>query len=203
MRTVLINFVLLFPVYLSLPDVSILWQNRSDGLLKIVTNGANELANQCIERGLEVEYRFEFQLCKRRLAWFDTCKDPQKKVKRLSFDPISETYKVNSAATSISEEGTLTFKNKTEALSQASSVTDIPISLLAKDDERFIQSRRSYIAARLRSECLGKYNETLSSLAYYLTLGMIDSGVYDSGWDDYVLHEKAKPKRISLSGDQR
>ncbi|MDC0358077.1 DUF4390 domain-containing protein [Oligoflexia bacterium] len=191
-----LSFLFVLPIFFSFPEVKVLWKSRAENVVSIIARGRNEVLEKCLKSGLEVKYRFKLQLCKKREAWFDTCKSSRVEIHRMVFDPISESYQVTIDRLGDDQEPKkVNVKEAEEAFDMLYLVEAMPLSYLARGDQRFVSSKRSYISTRVQAKCIGEYNETLSNIAYYLTFGIVDASDFDSGWDAFSLRDKSTRRR--------
>jgi hypothetical protein len=128
------------------------------------------------------------QLCKRRKNWFDGCQEKRVAIQSVSFDPIVRQYEVRrDLLGDLPEPEVKNFRNLRDALRFASRTAPISLAYLSRGDTDFLTNPRSYVSVNVEETCEGEYNETLSSLSYVLTLGLMDLRHEQSGWWDFPL----------------
>ena len=180
--------ILFIGLFFAPPQLLMNWAGGNKDGVKIVASGTDESVVQCAKSGLEVRYRYEERLCRRRSTWFDSCASPRVDIRSLQFDPISEIYTVMSDRLDDVEAPRISkFTSLNEALQQTSTISYLPLSFLDRDGLGPQGAQNAYVSVRLRVQCRGSLNETLEKLSYFLTLGLIRSHGYDSGWMDFQL----------------
>lgn len=185
----LLRLLFALPILFAVPGLKMQWTGDERESVTIHLDGQEDFFDACLQSGFQLEYRFQIQICKRRPVWFDACKNDRIEKHTISFDAISQTYRMRSdrhgdtvgPATEI-------LSSKEEASERQRTVREIPLMFLAHDDIDYVQSRRSYVSVRVKSSCLGEYNETFENISYVLTLGLVRLGGFDSGWVDFALH---------------
>ena len=183
-----LKILAVLPFFLAPPEFRINWKDGAHEAINISIVGYNETIERCIESGLEVRYRYELQLCRRRTMWFHACKEKNVVLQSLEFDPITEAYRVlrdrlwddrGAIKTSVS--------SLEEGLSAVSNVNDLPLEFLSGGDADFVSQQRLFVSARLLATCRGEYNETLARIGYFLTLGLVKISALNTGWIDFNL----------------
>ncbi len=183
-----LRHLIFVPLIFGFPDLRVNWSGGEYNSVRVVAEGKEELINQCIEGGLEVRYRYEFRICRRRFLWADACAEDVVHTRSLQFDPISESYRV-----SVDKLGdhlapkVITHPTLEEALGDVTTLYSPSLNELGFSDKKYPQSRSPYLGVRVVADCKGDYNETFSRISSFLTLGMVDIGTYDSGWVDFSL----------------
>jgi hypothetical protein len=89
-----LKIIAFFPLMFAFPDLRVNWSGGQLNAVRVVAEGKDEVMEQCVKSGLEVRYRYELRICKRRFLWADSCNDPKVEVHSLQYDPISESYRV-------------------------------------------------------------------------------------------------------------
>ena len=184
----MLKFVFLIPLFFGLPEIQVSWTDSSFTVLHIRLDVADELLSKCLKSGLEMEYAFETQLCRRRAAWFDACARRCRDRHRLSFEPISGSYTLVSDRLD-DEIGpqTRSFSSLEDARRAMAEVEPLNLEFLAAGEPRYIGNRRAYVRVRAESHCKGDYNRTLARISSFLTLGLVRISGFDTGWTDFKL----------------
>lgn len=182
------------------PQLTVNWADSSHSGVKVAVSGSDATIEQCVKSGLAVHYRYEMRLCRRRAAWMDRCTPTTIEVHSLQFEPISEVYTMMSDRHNDTDEPVDNrYTSFNEAMQQTSRIALMPLSFLNRDGQFFAdvdlsneEARKQayqgiYVGVRLLAECRGDYNQILGKLSYFLTLGLLRTGVYDSGWVDFQL----------------
>lgn len=176
------------PLLFGFPDLTVNWSGGELSAVRIVADGKEEVISQCIQSGLEVRYRYELRLCKRRLLWADFCTDESVQTRTMQFDPISESYRVVVDKIGDREPAKITtFPTLDGALRAVNSLTSPSLDQLGFNEKDFPSSRLPYLGVRVVTDCKGDYNETIARISSFITLGLIDIGTFDSGWVDFAL----------------
>ena len=184
------NFILfLLPLVFAFPSLELSFEDESQGLLAVqVVGRQQEFLEQCVSNGLEVRYRYHFELCKRRGYWFDGCLKGRREIHRLNFDPISETYKITvDRHRDGADPSSQVFDSLDAAVSEMSRVKSLPVDFLSHGDVGYLTGKNAYLSVRVESRCRGDYNKTLARISYFLSLGLVEIPGFDSGWVDFTL----------------
>ena len=172
----------------SKPSLSVNWYNKKKTKLIFSIEGKDPELIKCIDNGLEARYRIEATLCKSRNLWFDKCPLSLVDTYFLSYDPISETYKVEIDRHRDNLDPLISVFNKRELALQAfKDSMPVHIDFFAGGRAEFLTNKKLYIKARAFSTCKGEYNSTFSDISYYLTLGLIRVEGFNTGWNTYLL----------------
>lgn len=181
------------PLLLVPLDFRIDWSDSSYQAINVLLSGYNETVERCIQSGLEVRYRYELQLCRRRTMWFHSCKDKTVVLRTLEFDPITQHYKVLRDTLGDGRSGLSSrAASLEEGLSALSSVSGFPLDVLTDGDDSFMEASKLYVSARVVATCRGQYNETLARIGYLLTLGLVKISALNTGWIDFNLDRGAE-----------
>lgn len=181
---------LLLPLVFAVPALVVEHGQTDPKFVDIRIEGLAESYEQCLESGLEVRYRYELQLCKRRANWFDWCGPTRLATRRIAYDPISESYTVYEDLHDDGNEPTArNLRSLQEVLSIASVVRGVSLEHIAAGAVDNLKTGRAYVSVRLSTDCHGSYNKTLARISGVLTLGMVEYGGFDSGWVDFSLKD--------------
>lgn len=167
------------------PELRVRWltADTDHGLvLQIEEQEAN--VDQCLDAGLELRYRFDFQLCEERSYWFDACGREGSEVRSLEFDPISESHRLTIDRFDDGNiPSVLSAGSREKGLALARRSDEISLQFLSRNmtGERADNVPR-YVRARVITDCRGDTGKTLRRLSYILSLGMIRTAGFDSGW---------------------
>jgi|GEM_PF-1722219 len=172
----------------SLCALKVQWESEEYQAIQLEQAVESEFVEQCLQSGLRVEHRFYIQLCRRRVAWFDTCGPVRKQIQTLTKDQISQRYKINKDLLGDQYdpevETTSSFESALESIQH---VPPIDVTFLDASRARRLTSSRTYISARAITRCDGAYSDALRRVAYVLTLSLIDLDGADTGWIDFEL----------------
>ena len=180
------------PFFFAPPDFRINWQDEFHKTVNVSLSGYNETVLRCIESGLEVRYRFEFELCQRRTLWFHSCKEKKAVLQSLELDPISQSYEIMRDRLGDKRSGTKSsVSSRDEGLAAVSNVSELPLEFLSEGDDEFEAETKLYVSARVLATCRGQYNETLARIGYFLTLGLVRISALNTGWIDFNLDKNS------------
>jgi len=181
-------FFLLVPLVLAAPQPQVTWEGPDRDDVQIRLQGQDDMVEHCINGSLEVRYRYRLQLCRRRTAWLDSCYKDKAIIRRMQYDPISETYKITSDFLGDDKEPEQkTFNSLVEATQALASIKSVPISYLSGEDEDFEIKPRTYLSVKVQSNCKGVSSRVIAGISYVLTLGMVSTSGFDTGWIDFTL----------------
>ncbi|MCB0352577.1 MAG: DUF4390 domain-containing protein [Bdellovibrionales bacterium] len=173
------------------------WVDESKESVVVRGEVETDLVETCVNSGLRVEYRFLLRLCRHHSNWFDSCESVQKQLHHVAYDPVTRSFQLSTDRLRDDQPQTrLTFEKLSSALTALVRIPDLPLLFLsgnfpagsdanAEQKERFL--RNHYIDVRTIATCQGEYSETLTQVSYLLTLGLVDLGGKDSGWEDVPL----------------
>ncbi len=185
----LVKLLVMIPLLLAPPELRLKWASGGAAGLNVAVVGHDSVLASCVKSGLEARYRFDFRMCRRRAGWFDGCEAQRSQVNALRYDPISETYRIISDRIGDREEPVIKqVESASEALSAISAIESLPLTFL-KSTPLNASKARYYVALRVLSECRGEYNETMERISYFLTLGLVKTSGFDSGWIDFGLDQ--------------
>jgi hypothetical protein len=185
-------FVSIFAwVYLwfAVPSPVVNWASQNHDSMEIQADGSEELLNRCIEGGIEVRYRYEMRYCTKGSFWFDQCEDSWVEIKSLQYDPVKETYLIQSDLLDdkeTPEKGG--FSTLAEAQKALSTIQHVNIEKIARGKLNK-KTERDYIGIRVLSECRGSVGNTLLDISYYLTFGLVKVSRFDSGWVAFYINK--------------
>ena len=144
---------------------------------------------ECLEAGREAKLRFEMRLCRKRSNWLDACAEERTQHHAVSFDSITESYKVVSDRLGDEVDPVaVEIPSRTDAIIATSTAENIPLSFLARDEENLLSNDKAYLQARTVFACNGSVNRTVAHLSQILTLGIVNVVESDSGWVDFAVH---------------
>lgn len=184
----LIKLFLVIPLLFDVPTLALRWSGPENSALEVKIDSFSPVLETCIESGLEVRYRYEFQLCRKRAAWFNACADSLLVRHSLIYDAVTQSYKVirDQHGDADPEEST-SYDSLQEAWQSLVSVKNLSLDVLARGDKRFAKARDRYVSVRVSGSCKGEYNQTLARIAYFLTLGLARIDAFSTGWIDFKL----------------
>lgn len=169
-------------------EVKMRWQQGSSGRLLIVAPVDGAALNRCVESGLEYRFRFIVRVCRRRTIWFNSCSDDLVRINSLRRDPVTESFILGRDTLGDKVDPDLsTYSSQDIAVSEARELLGSSPLELAQNDADVLTPDRSYVSARVITDCKGDYNRTLAGLSNILTLGMAQVGRDDTGWFNFNL----------------
>ena len=178
--------LLLAGAIFAFPEPKVNWVSPQHDSVKVEVAGKDDFISQCLSSGLELRYRYEARVCKRRLLWADSCEEEKVEIRTLQYDHISEGFRL-----SIDWLGdkipakVIHITNQAEALNAIANIAAIDFVDLGFKPEDFPLSSSPYMGIRVIADCKGDYNETIAKISSWLTLGLVDLATYDSGWVDF------------------
>jgi hypothetical protein len=182
----LLSIVAYISLLIASPELDIKMAGSTAPGFALQVHGQDDLLEKCMQGALELRYRFKVKICRKRTAWFDDCKSEKIISQSLRFDPISETYKVTSDEIGDREPPrSMTLTSREDAVRELTGIPNLAFSSLKNDDPAFVMGERTYLRARVESECKGAFNETLANISTFLTLGLVKISGFDSGWIDF------------------
>ena len=186
------QLLIAIPILFGNPQLLMKWSDTAKQSLSFFVTQHDSFMEECRESGSDVYYRYEYQLCKRRHAWLDGCGDFQNQTRTLSYDPISENYKIKYEKWGSGEpDSTSQFTALEDAVAELSMVKSIPLDELIKKSEfDGIALERLYVRANARFICKGERNTVMDRVSRIITLGMVRPGTTESGWIDFYLVER-------------
>jgi hypothetical protein len=187
-------FLLLLLVVFAPPQIQVNWVDpETSHAIAVSVSGLDEMTAQCKRSGLEVRYRFEVRYCQEAYFWSDPCERSRLILHSLQFDPISQTFRLSEDRLGDNEPPqTETIEDEQLALKKLASIPRLELDFLAAELKNAAPSSRGYVGVRLLTQCKGVNNETLERLSYFLSLGMVRTSGFDSGWVSFKLQRAAK-----------
>jgi hypothetical protein len=172
------------------PQLRVNWGSQaSRDQISIAVQGVDPVAFQCQQSGLELGYRYEIRLCKDSRYWYDRCSDRRVLVRSLQWDPIVQTYQITTDTLGDAEGPAVqTVESKAEAMKLLSSTGKLSLKELFPS-ARDLEHPRRYVQVRLFTQCKGVSSKTVEQLSYFLSLGMVRTNGFSSGWISFYLDE--------------
>lgn len=181
------QYFLILPLMFANPDMLVDWVGSGNAAVHVSVRPNVEVLETCLQAGMEVRFRFEAQLCRRRSMWLPDCGERLQVIHGIQYDPISETYQLSSDRIGDRKpEETLTLESREESLAFASRLQNLSLKELGLGSS-FRDSERAFLSLKATSDCRGEYSEILSRIGYYLSLGLVKINAFDSGWVAYEL----------------
>ncbi len=148
-----------------------------------VVMGRDEAMVRCVEAGLELQFQFETELCRKRSFWFDSCGGERKEIASLRYEPVSDVFIVRRDRFGDGLEGTVArFMSAEDGLNEASVSNPFLYTTLAHNKEKLLSSERRYLRARAVVACKEERDRTLDRVTEGLTFGLVKRDGFDSGW---------------------
>jgi hypothetical protein len=146
----------------------------------------DEQVRECIDGGLEVRYRLEYHICRRRTAWFDDCSPKMLTVRTVQLDPVSEHLSISTdrLADALPAEQALE-SDLEEGLRKARVFVLKSLSRDQLVSAQEAKDQNNYLSIRIRGFCEQNEDSLVNQIPYYLTFGMFRFTGFDSGWVDY------------------
>jgi hypothetical protein len=179
--------LLLLPIVFLSPNVVVKWAQDRKGF-SVEFEQKDEQVAECIQSGLEVRYRLEYRVCRRRQSWLDNCSDQQLISRSVQYDPVSESYSIKTD--SLADSSPAATVMETDADLAMAKIMQFSINAQVDSLAPYLgalNSENHYISIRLRGYCQREEQSLLTQIPYYLTLGIFRFTGFDSGWVDYNL----------------
>ncbi len=167
------------------PELRLDWLTQGDNSkFKASLQGYNEELQKCAAAGLALRFRYEFQICKDRKLWFDECNSAKRAMSSFEYDPISETYLITKDFLGdVDLPMTERVDKIDKAISKVSSVEQVSLAWVAKKTKaEDVNVDPKGLRGRVIVECRGNYSESVKRLSSVLSLGLIKTSEFDSGW---------------------
>lgn len=165
----------------------LLIQTNDQGV-RVAVQGRDESMARCIDAGLELEYRFEVEVCRKRSLWFDSCGGVKQQITSLRYEPVSDIYLVWRDIIGDKEKPWgMRFMSAEDGISEASVSKSTSYHLLAGGEDRLQSGERRYIRARASTRCKEERDRTLDRVTEGLTFGLVKPDHFDSGWKEKKL----------------
>lgn len=158
--------------------------------VRTAVQGRDEAMVRCVEAGLELRYRHDAEICRKRSWWFDSCGDVRSEITTIRYEPVSDVYVVrrdmlgDGAGPSVAR-----FMSASDAFDEASVSNPITYSFLADGKEKFLKAKRRYLRARGTSRCNEERDRTLSRVTQGLTFGLVKRHQFDSDWQEKKIRD--------------
>jgi hypothetical protein len=179
------------------------WVDSSMTSVTIRATGVQEEMAECLEAGREAKLRFEMRLCRKRSSWLDACAQERTQHHSVSFDSITESYKV--VTDRLGDEAdpvAVEIPSQKDAIVATVTAENLPLSFLARDEENILSHDRAYLQARTVFVCKGSVNRTVAHLSQILTFGIVNVVESDSGWMGFSVHPKESGEPRLTEGRQ-
>jgi len=174
------------------------WVNSSQQGVTVRASGIVHEVEECLESGREAKLRIEARLCRRRESWFDACAEQRTQHHSVSYDSITESYKVvTDRLGDDADPVSVGMPSRNDAVAATVRADNIPLSFLAREDTELLSHERAYLQARVVFVCKGGVNRTVAQLSQILTFGLVNVVESDSGWIDFLVH----PNQVDTEGD--
>lgn len=186
----MLKSLLLIVLFFTAPEPKVQWTGGPEShAVRIRVEGYDQsMLKECLKGGLEVRNRYEIRLCRKRSYWFNSCGPEQREVRAVQYDAISETYRLTAdrlgdgIPPKVSSAATLS-----EALASIFQVAEVPLDFLEPQLSAQTDLAGKYMALRVISECKGRYSETMQRISYFVSLGLVRTSGFDSGWISFDL----------------
>jgi hypothetical protein len=165
------------------------WVDSSLTAVSIRASGVEQEIDECLEAGREAKLRFELRLCRKRSSWLDACAGERTVHHSVSFDSITESYKVLTDKLGDDlDPVSVEIPSRKDAVMATVTAENLALSFLARDEQELLSHERAYLQARTVFVCKGSVNRTVGHLSQILTFGIVNVVESDSGWMDFSVH---------------
>ena len=167
------------------------WVDSSMTSVSIRATGVEEEMAECLEAGREAKLRFEMRLCRKRSSWLDACAQERTQHHSVTFDSITESYKVVSDRLGDEVDPVaVEIPSQKDAIAATVTAENLPLSFLVRDEDILLSHERAYLQARTVFACKGSVNRTIAHLSQILTFGIVNVVESDSGWMDFSVRPR-------------
>ena len=167
------------------------WVDSTQQAVSVRATGVEGEVEECLDNGREVKLRFELRLCRKRGSWLDACAEQRTQHHAVSYDSITESYKVVTDRLGDDEDPVAVgMPSRSDAVAATVTAENIPLSFLARDETELLRHERAYLQARAVFACKGSVNRTVAQLSQIVTFGLVNVVESDSGWMDFPVHPK-------------
>lgn len=182
-------FFLLWLALSAPPEIRVNWvQNGARDSLRIAVTGRDDLSAQCMRSGLELRYRYEVKFCRSRSYWLDGCDQVRRLIRTVQFNPVVEHFSLGSDSLDDKEDPTMDHTRSEEAAwKHLSQVNSFSVQNLTAEPPSPEHLKNAYVSLRLFTQCKGVYNETFERISYFISLGLVKTNGFDSGWISFKL----------------
>ncbi len=164
---------------LSLIDVR--WDSVESEAIRVKISSLSEEMNSCLSSSLELRIRYEIKFCSQRSFWFDNCGRERIETKTIRYDPISEKYSLESDKYHDKiQPDVQTFNERDDAVALATNLSLIQLNDLPERDK--LRGSREYVGVRVVAICKGASGGVLEQIPWFMSFGLYDPAVLDSGW---------------------
>jgi len=174
------------------PQAAVRWHDTSlESVSVILDHEQPAELRELLERGLELRFRTNIKLCRKRGFWFDPCGKTGLEIKQIKRDQLSDNYRISEDRFYDQEEPlTRSVERLDDALQQARHVSAYPLKIILgrQDLAQARRSKRSYLYVRLEVEVV-RSRSMVEWGTYLLSLGLLDAKSYDSGWHKFYLSD--------------
>jgi hypothetical protein len=178
------------------------WVDSSKTSVTIRATGVEQEMRECLDAGREAKLRFEVRLCRKRSSWLDACAEERTQHHSVSFDSITESYKVVTDRLGDDlDPVSVEIPSQKDAVEATVTAEKLPLSFLARDESELLGHDRAYLQARTVFVCKGSVNRTVAHLSQILTLGIVNVVESDSGWVDFSVRLKQEHEPQSTEGN--
>lgn len=176
-------------IVFAFPTLGVHWTSPTNKELNINVTDANQLEMlKCAQEKFDIKYKFELQLCKRGRFYSARCGPERLENHSLRFDPITQAYKVTIDRLGDKlEPVSTTYDTLDAAMADVSRIDSLPLNYLWTKPDSGRTS--SWIKVRVVASCKEDSYRAFSWIPYLVTLGLVEPGVYSSGWQRFELSE--------------
>lgn len=178
------------------------WVDSTMTSITLRATGVEQEMAECLDAGREAKLRFEMRLCRKRTSWLDACAQERTQHHSVSFDSITESYKVVSDRLGDDVDPVaVEVPSQKDAITATITADKLPLSFLARDEDDLLGHDRAYLQARTVFVCKGSVNRTVANLSQILTFGIVNVVESDSGWMDFSVRQKQGSEPQSGEGN--
>lgn len=175
------------------PALSLSWFDTFRDSIQVKASGGETFFRDCLSRSREARVVFEARICRANPHWFDSCASPVTIVQTLQGDPTTGSFRFSSdrigdKLPAVSVE----VNDEREAIERLQLIDRLNLAFVARDKKFDPKLARSYLGVRSLFRCSSSIARVWSNLSTIFTLGLVDAGQEDSGWEDFQLDESTR-----------
>jgi hypothetical protein len=164
------------------------WVSKEMKAVTVYGEGLSQAVVECLDSSRQSLVKMEFRVCRRSPAWFDSCRPGRSGLNSIEFDPITESYRVESDLHDDDlEPSSIGIPSRAEAIESVLLVRSIPLEYLAQGDTTVLQESGTYLQVRATMSCRGSVNRFFANVSRVLTLGMVNVVESATDWSDFNL----------------
>jgi hypothetical protein len=178
---------------------SVFWSSKEMRSVTVDGIGLVSAVTECLDSSRQSRIKMEFRVCRKNPAWFDSCRPTRSGLNSIEFDPITESYRVESDLHDDQEEPFSTgIPSRPEAIESVLRVRSISLEYLAQGDVSVLRESGTYIQVRATLSCRGSVNRFFANASRILTFGMVNVVETTTDWSEFSLASDITKPSVEL-----